>query len=131
MAVLPRRALHEQLSVIMGALTKAAVAEICEAVDEGYAALQMEITRSHKENDDLKKKLHLIESIVVRGGGGGGGGGTAAEPGGARRAETPQRRDADGGGGVTAVVRDEVNTHRSSSWFVSRGVRMLLTSAVL
>lgn len=53
----------------MGALTKAAVAEICEVVDEGYAVLQMEITRSHKENEDLKKKLHLIESIVVRGSG--------------------------------------------------------------
>ncbi|XP_055359896.1 uncharacterized protein LOC114844195 [Betta splendens] len=67
MAVLTSKALHEQLSVIMGALTKAAVAEICKVVDKGYAALQMEITRSHKENEDLKKKLHLIESIVVRG----------------------------------------------------------------
>lgn len=54
----------------MGALTKAAVVEICEVVDEGYAVLQMEISRSHKENEDLRKKLHLIESIVVRGSGG-------------------------------------------------------------
>ncbi|KAG8013758.1 hypothetical protein GBF38_015889, partial [Nibea albiflora] len=69
--VLSSKALHEQLSIIMGALTKAAVAEICEVVDEGYAVLQLEITRSHKENEDLRKKLHLIESIVVRGSGGG------------------------------------------------------------
>ncbi|XP_056148542.1 zinc finger protein 236-like [Lampris incognitus] len=65
------RVLHEQLSIIMGALTKAAVVEICEVVDEGYAVLHAEITRSRQENEDLKKKLHLIESIVVRGGGGG------------------------------------------------------------
>uniref|UniRef100_A0A8C7ZNB5 C2H2-type domain-containing protein n=1 Tax=Oryzias sinensis TaxID=183150 RepID=A0A8C7ZNB5_9TELE len=67
MSVLSSRALQEQLSVIMGALTKAAVVEICELVNEGYAVLQMEISRSHKENEDLKKKLQLIESIVVRG----------------------------------------------------------------
>ena len=51
----------------MGALTKAAVVEICEVVDEGFSVLQLEITRSHKENEDLRKKLHLIESIIVRG----------------------------------------------------------------
>lgn len=114
MAVLSSKALHEQLSIIMGALTKAAVAEICELVDEGYAVLQMEITRSHKENEDLKKKLHLIESIVVRGSGG-----KAAElevvatAEGAQRAETPQQRqqdDEDGDGGAAVVVREEVNT---------------------
>ncbi|XP_029686775.1 zinc finger protein 281-like isoform X2 [Takifugu rubripes] len=73
MAALSSRALQEQLSAIMGALTKAVVAEICELVDEGYALLQMEISRSRKENRDLKNKLHLIESIVVRGGSGAGG----------------------------------------------------------
>ncbi|KAI4797543.1 hypothetical protein KUCAC02_025010 [Chaenocephalus aceratus] len=41
--------------------------EICELVAEGYQALQTEIQRKHKENQDLKKKLILIESIVVRG----------------------------------------------------------------
>ncbi|CAL8277422.1 unnamed protein product [Lota lota] len=66
-AVMNSKILHEQLSIIMGALTKAAVVEICEVVDEGYSVLQLEITRSHKENEDLKKKLHLIESIIVRG----------------------------------------------------------------
>ncbi|XP_029381574.1 zinc finger protein 281-like [Echeneis naucrates] len=72
MAALSSGALHRQLSVIMAALTKAAVAEICELVDEGYAALQAEVRRSHRENRDLREKLHLIQSIVVRGGGGGG-----------------------------------------------------------
>ncbi|XP_040912183.1 zinc finger protein 425 [Toxotes jaculatrix] len=116
MSVLTSKALHEQLSIIMGALTKAAVAEICEVVDEGYAVLQMEITRSHRENEDLKKKLHLIESIVVRGSGGG----KAAElevvaaAEGAQRAETPpqlqqQQLDGDGGdGGAAVVVREEL-----------------------
>ncbi|XP_047187945.1 zinc finger protein 16-like [Scophthalmus maximus] len=87
------RALREHLSVILGALTKAAVAEICELVDEGYAVLQLEISRSHKENEALRKKLHLIESIVVRGGGGGEG-------------EGAQRPDGDGGDAV--VLREEL-----------------------
>lgn len=115
MAALSPKALHEQLSVIMSALTKAAVAEICELVDEGYAVLQMEITRSHKENEDLRKKLHLIESIVVRGSRGG----AAADPDvpagveGAEQAEAaPQQRRDDPAGDrtVTVVVREEVNT---------------------
>ncbi|KAK9528117.1 hypothetical protein VZT92_014666 [Zoarces viviparus] len=119
MAVLSSRALHEQLSIIMGALTKAAVAEICEVLDEGYAVLQMEISRSHKENEDLRKKLHLIESIVVRGSLGRVK--AAVEPElvpvaeGEQRAETPQQhRDGDGGdtadstGGGVVVVREEV-----------------------
>lgn len=59
--------LHDQLAIIMGALTKAALAEICEVVDEGYAVLHLEISKRHKENEDLKKKLHLIESIIARG----------------------------------------------------------------
>nr|XP_046263948.1 zinc finger protein 181-like [Scatophagus argus] len=126
MAVLTSKALHEQLSIIMSALTKAAVAEICEVVDEGYAVLQMEITRSHKENEDLKKKLHLIESIVVRGGGGGeavaaAAPGVAAAAEFAQQAETPQQQkrdgdggaaaadvDGDGGADVTVVVREEL-----------------------
>lgn len=101
MSAVTSRALREQLSVIMGALTKAALAEICEAVDEGFALLQMEISRSHKENQDLKKKLHLIESIVVRGGGGGGGGGGTGGTGGrAGRGGRPA-----GGNGSAAAGR--------------------------
>lgn len=104
MSVLSSKALHEQLSVIMAALTKAAVAEICGVVDEGYAVLQLEISRSHKENEDLKKKLHLIESIVVRGSSGGGGGDAAEGPEVSPAAEAPQKpgipqqpREGDGG----------------------------------
>lgn len=112
MSVLPGRALHEQLSVIMAALTKAAVVEICELVDEGFAALQVEITRSHKENQDLKKKLHLIESIVIRGSCGGKEAGISFPAEGVKQAETPQQqRDAGGGaGGAAVVVREWVNT---------------------
>ncbi|CAK6975944.1 zinc finger protein 252 [Scomber scombrus] len=126
MSVLSSKALHEQFSLIMGALTKAAVAEICELVDEGYSVLQLEISRSHKENDDLRKKLHLIESIVVRGSCGGK---TAEEPGGvvvveaaegARQAgitqQQQQRGDdtgdrgavAGGDGGAVVVLREEL-----------------------
>lgn len=58
---------HSQLTSIMEALTKAAVSEICELVDDSYAVLQLEITRSHKENETLRRKLELIESIIARG----------------------------------------------------------------
>lgn len=51
----------------MEALTKAAVAEICELVDDSYAVLQLEIARSHKENEALRRKLELIETIIARG----------------------------------------------------------------
>lgn len=119
MSGLSSKALHEQLSVIMAALTKAAVAEICEVVDEGYAVLQLEITRSHKENEDLKKKLHLIESIVVRGSSGGGGGEAADAEGPEvspaaeatqQSGTTQQQREGDGRGAAAGAVREEVST---------------------
>lgn len=90
MAALNSKALQEQLSAIMAALTRAAVAEICELVEEGYSLLQVEISRSRRENQDLKKKLHLIESIVVRGGSGAAGTLVpAAEPRGAPQQQQP------------------------------------------
>lgn len=101
MAVLNSRALQEQLSAIMAALTKAAVMEICELVDEGYSMLQAEITRSRKENQDLRKKLHLIQSIVVRGGGGGE---ALVEP-----EVTEQGAPAPGAGGAGGAMEEEVN----------------------
>ncbi|KAF7653911.1 hypothetical protein LDENG_00077140 [Lucifuga dentata] len=112
MAVMNCKAFQEQLAVIMGALTKAAVAEICALVDEGYAVLQTEITRSHKENEDLKKKLHLIESIVVRGSGGG----TVSVPGPEDTQQPEKEQEQRGGGeemtaggdGGAAVVREEL-----------------------
>ncbi|XP_041659114.1 zinc finger protein 3 homolog [Cheilinus undulatus] len=114
MSVLTVRALHEQLTVIMGALTKAAVLEICGLVEEGYAVLQMEISRSHKENEDLKKKLHLIESIVVRGSSGG----KAVEPETApttevsQQAETSQQQQDGGGGEALPATGGETGTLR-------------------
>ncbi|XP_054876622.1 zinc finger protein 316-like [Poeciliopsis prolifica] len=59
---------QSQLSSIMEALTRAAVAEICGLVDDGYAVLRLEISRSRKENEALRTKLELIESIIARGG---------------------------------------------------------------
>lgn len=120
MAVLNSRALQEQLSAIMGALTKAVVAQICELVDEGYSLLQMEISRSRKENQDLKKKLHLIESIVVRGGARGAAAGPESsvsagnaepQPGTERGAAAPEA----GGGAV-----EEVNTAVSCCFLLIR-----------
>ncbi|XP_068457351.1 zinc finger protein 721-like [Clinocottus analis] len=112
MAALSSRAVREQLCVIMAALTKAAVAEICGVVDEGYAVLQLEISRGRQENDDLRKKLHLIESIVVRGGGGGKAAAEPEEPemvpvaeGGEQGRETPQR---DGDAGGVVELREEL-----------------------
>ncbi|CAL8277417.1 unnamed protein product [Lota lota] len=61
------KAFHSQLSSIMESLTRAAVTEICELVDDSYTVLQLEITRSHKENEALRRKLELIESIIARG----------------------------------------------------------------
>lgn len=48
-----------QITSIMEVLTKAAVAEICKLVDEGYAVLQLEISRSRQENEILKQKLSI------------------------------------------------------------------------
>lgn len=58
---------HSQLTSIMEALAKAAVTEICGLVDESYAVLQVEITRRREENEALRRKLGLIESIIARG----------------------------------------------------------------
>ncbi|XP_074506084.1 uncharacterized protein LOC141776410 isoform X2 [Sebastes fasciatus] len=57
----PAAALHQQLASIMEVLANTAVAEICELVDEGYSLLQLEISRSRKENDVLRRKLRLTE----------------------------------------------------------------------
>ena len=57
-------AFHSQLASIMEALAKAAVAEICELVEDSYAVLQLELSRSHKENEALRRKLELVETII-------------------------------------------------------------------
>ncbi|XP_029380203.1 replication initiator 1 [Echeneis naucrates] len=58
---------HRQLSSIMETLTKAAVAEISGLVEQSHAALQLEISRSHRENAALRRKLGLIGTIIARG----------------------------------------------------------------
>lgn len=60
-------AFHSQLTSIMEVLTKAAIAEICELVDDGYAVLHLEISRSQKENESLKRKLRMMELKAARG----------------------------------------------------------------
>ncbi|XP_078121229.1 uncharacterized protein LOC144527182 [Sander vitreus] len=62
------KAFHSQLSSIMEALSRAAVAEICELVDDSYAVLRVEITRSHREKEALRRKLELVENVLARGG---------------------------------------------------------------
>ncbi|KAK0154435.1 Zinc finger protein 24 [Merluccius polli] len=57
---------HAQLASIMEVLANAAVAEICELVDNGYAVLHLEISRGHKENEALRRKLRLMELKVAR-----------------------------------------------------------------
>ncbi|XP_036789780.1 zinc finger protein 697 [Oncorhynchus mykiss] len=52
---------HSQLASIMEVLANAAVAEICQLVDDGYAVLRLEISRTQSENQALKNKLHLVE----------------------------------------------------------------------
>ncbi|XP_034534254.1 zinc finger protein 623-like isoform X2 [Notolabrus celidotus] len=57
----PAAALHAQLASIMEVLANTAVAEICELVDSGYSVLQLEVSRSRKENEVLRRKLRLLE----------------------------------------------------------------------
>ncbi|KAJ8268067.1 hypothetical protein COCON_G00132390 [Conger conger] len=58
---------HTQLASIVDVLAKAAVAEICEVVDNGYAVLHLEISRGQKENRALKRKLQMMELRTARG----------------------------------------------------------------
>ncbi|CAJ1072919.1 zinc finger protein 623-like isoform X1 [Xyrichtys novacula] len=62
----PPAAFHAQLASIMEVLANTAVAEICELVDSGYSVLQLEISRSRKENEVLRRKLRLMELRAAR-----------------------------------------------------------------
>nr|XP_046263941.1 zinc finger protein 45-like isoform X2 [Scatophagus argus] len=62
----PAAAFHAQLASIMEVLANTAVAEICELVDSGYSVLQLEISRSRKENELLRRKLRLMELRAAR-----------------------------------------------------------------
>ncbi|KAM8838978.1 uncharacterized protein ACB058_015555 [Synchiropus picturatus] len=50
-----------QLSSIMEVLVKAAVAEISKLVDDKCAFLHLEISRKQSENEQLKRKLQMME----------------------------------------------------------------------
>ncbi|KAJ8247656.1 hypothetical protein GJAV_G00248750 [Gymnothorax javanicus] len=62
-------AFRAQLASIMEVLANTAVAEICQLVDDGYAVLRLEMTRSYKENEVLRRKLKSLElnSSGIRG----------------------------------------------------------------
>ncbi|XP_028448978.1 zinc finger protein 316 isoform X2 [Perca flavescens] len=62
----PAAGIHAQLASIMEVLANTAVAEICELVDSGYSVLQLEISRSRKENEFLRRKLRLMELRAAR-----------------------------------------------------------------
>lgn len=62
----PAATFHAQLASIMEVLANTAVAEICELVDSGYSVLQLEISRSRKENEVLRRKLRLVELRAAR-----------------------------------------------------------------
>ncbi|KAM3623129.1 uncharacterized protein V6R79_007386 [Siganus canaliculatus] len=57
---------HSQIASIMEVLANAAVAEICKVVDDGYAVVNLEMTRSQKENDFLRRKIKLLELQIAR-----------------------------------------------------------------
>lgn len=62
----PAATFHTQLASIMEVLANTAVAEICELVDSGYSVMQLEISRSRKENEVLRRKLRLMELRTAR-----------------------------------------------------------------
>ena len=52
---------HTQLASVMEVFANAAVAEICQLVDDEFATLRLEVTRSHREKLGLKSRLRLLE----------------------------------------------------------------------
>jgi hypothetical protein len=54
-------AFNAQLASIVEVLANAAVAEICKLVDDGHAALRLEISHSQREIDNLRRKLLLTK----------------------------------------------------------------------
>ncbi|XP_028999188.1 zinc finger protein 239-like [Betta splendens] len=57
---------HSQIASIMEVLANAAVAEICKVVDDGYAEVHLEMSRSQTENEFLRRKVKLLELQVAR-----------------------------------------------------------------
>ncbi|CAL8266964.1 unnamed protein product [Boreogadus saida] len=54
--------LEEQLSSIMDLLAKVAVSEISQLFSEGSTTLRLQITRSLKENEALRKRMKVMRS---------------------------------------------------------------------
>ena len=52
---------HTQLVSIVEVLANTAVLEICKLVDDGYTHLRLEVSRTQRENLELKSKLRLME----------------------------------------------------------------------
>ncbi|CAL8329230.1 unnamed protein product [Merluccius merluccius] len=52
---------HTQLVSIVEVLANAAVLEICKLVDDGFAHLRLEVSRTQRENLDLRTRLRLLE----------------------------------------------------------------------
>lgn len=57
---------HSQIASIMEILANSAVAEICKVVDDGYAVVHLEMSRSQKENEFLRRKIKLLELQIAR-----------------------------------------------------------------
>ncbi|XP_062283148.1 zinc finger protein 239-like [Scomber scombrus] len=57
---------HSQIASIMEMLANSAVAEICKVVDDGYAVVHLEMSRSQKENEFLRRKIKLLELQIAR-----------------------------------------------------------------
>lgn len=57
---------HSHIASIIEVLANSAVAEICKVVDDGYAVVHLEMSRSQKENDFLRRKIKLLELQVAR-----------------------------------------------------------------
>ena len=57
---------HSHLISVVDKLAITAVKEISKLVDDGFAILHVEISRSHKENETLKCKIQTMELQMAR-----------------------------------------------------------------
>ncbi|KAJ8247662.1 hypothetical protein GJAV_G00248820 [Gymnothorax javanicus] len=67
MATAVKQNLHSQLRSVVDMLATMAVREITDLVDDGFAMLHLEISRSQKENEALKFKIQMLELQMARG----------------------------------------------------------------
>lgn len=52
---------HVQLTAVLDVLMKTAVSDICALAESWFKSFHMELARSKKENEDLRKRLQIIE----------------------------------------------------------------------